>query len=216
MTCTDKTDPSQGAKRPALPRRATGWVLRWSLRMLCVVAVVFFLTFLVLSSTPVGKWLAGKMLETPAMEELTQADAIVILGGDSFRAVAAAELYHRGLAPRVIVSADSVRMLATLKTCGLDSAMVEVEDLARATADHPRTIQTLPGITPESRLILVTSMYHPARVEMIFKQAGYTNFQIYSKDSQWWRLFRDKSNTQIIQGIHLMYELVAYAKDRLL
>jgi uncharacterized SAM-binding protein YcdF (DUF218 family) len=182
---------------------------------LCGSALVFFPAWFVLGFTPAGKWLGGEMAQTPTAAQLTPADAIVILGGEPSRAVAAAQLYRKGLARRQIVSADSVRMLQTLEVCGIDPAAVEIEDLARTTADHPRTIQTLPGISPRSSLILVTSGFHPARVQMIFRRAGYTRFQIYSNSSRWWKL-QKKPYIGAVQGIKLMYELLAYAKDRVL
>ena len=194
-------------------RRSAGWVFRWCFRVLCAVALVFFLTYILLGFTPMGKWLAGNMSATPAVEDLVPADAIVILGGDPYRAVTGAWLFQQGLAPRVIVSADSARMLQTLEVCGVPSCLVQVEDLASVTADNPRTIQTLPGITPQSSLILVTSKYHPARVRMIFERADYEDFQVYSRESQWWELFRDKSNIGAVPGIYVMYELLAYGKD---
>lgn len=187
--------------------------LRWLGRGFCVASMVFFGAFLVLGYSPIGKSIAERMCETPAIESLAPADAIVVLGGDPYRAVTAAGLYHKGLARRVIVSADSERMLHTLKQCGVPARVVEVEELAGITSDHPRTIQTLPGITPKSRLILVTSKLHPARVRMIFAKAGYANFQVYSQDSQWGHLYDSKPYIGAFGGIQLMYELLAYCKD---
>ncbi len=213
-TCPTDSNSSQRSAKAAAPCCKASWPRRLCRWTLCGSALVFFPAWLILGFTPAGKWLGNRMAQTPAIEFLAPAEAIVILGGEPSRATAAAWLYHKGLARRLIVSADSVRMLQLLKVCGIDPAVVEVENLARTTADHPRTIQTLSGITPRSRLILVTNGFHPARVRMIFRRAGYKNFQVYSNDSQWRKLHKNKSYIGAVPGIKLMYELLAYAKDR--
>lgn len=182
-------------------------------RFIIVLVVVFFLSILIIAYTPVGKWMADSLGKTVDIEELRPAEAIVVLGGGPIRAYTAAELYHRQLAPKVLISADHGRLLPVLLRCGVPREKIEFEEISRVTADHPRNIQTFPGITSQSRLILVTSRLHPARVRMIFQRSGFDHVQVFSMDSQWQPLFKDQPTIGLVGWAYLMHELGGTVKD---
>ncbi len=116
--------------------------------------------------------------------ELREADAIVILGGDEgTRALGAAKAFRAGLAPRVVVSADEDFLLDALAAAGVPDEAISVDPLARRTIDHPRTICLLPGVTPESRLIVTSSRLQERRAKFLFEKAGFRDVQIYSMDA---------------------------------
>ncbi len=182
-------------------------------RLFVAGAVTFFTIFLLLGYTPVGKYIEVTLSKTPTQDQLTPADAIVVLGGDPYRAVTGAELYKKGLAPRLILSGDAKRFCDTLAVCDIPPAVIEIDPDPVVTGDHPFTIQSLPGITPETRLIVVTSKPHPARVRMIFARAGFRNVQVYAMDAEWEELFQDRGYVGPVDAMRILYELIAYGKD---
>ena len=134
--------------------------------------------------------LRGVMRNLMVEDELAPAGAIVVLGGGHpHREVGAAEIYRRGLAPRIVLvrsywsqqASDRLRSLGVvtpddghvrrqlLRALGVpDSAIVTSAGLARATEDElALALQTLgPGQEP---VILVTSKYHTRRVRFCWQ-----------------------------------------------
>lgn len=145
--------------------RALQWAIY--LAVLYCLALVF---------TPIGDWL-GKSLTH--VDPLEQADYIVVLGGDIERGVEAAELYRQGYAPKVVFSSrpEGVEHDAQVaRLYGLPAEAIILDPSPARTADHPQTIGTLPGIDPKNtRLILVTSLYHTSRAKAVFDKAGYAH-----------------------------------------
>jgi uncharacterized SAM-binding protein YcdF (DUF218 family) len=92
--------------------RTAGWARR--LRRLGVL-------FMVLAGLGAGAWLAREPLLRAAADlwivsdEVTQADAVAVLGGQiEVRPFAAADLYHRGLVKKVLVSSNQESRAAVI------------------------------------------------------------------------------------------------------
>lgn len=142
----------------------------FALGMLLQVVIVF---------TPVGgrlaRWLDVTM--PPAA-----ADVIVCLGGNDIRQIWAAELYHEGYAPVVVVSnkrgaADVMK--TQLVRIGVPSQAVLVDDRSAVTADHPNAIADVMEIDPLMlRVLIVTDKEHSRRAAACFAEAGYRDFRV--------------------------------------
>jgi uncharacterized SAM-binding protein YcdF (DUF218 family) len=185
-------------------------ILLW--RVIALGSVGLILVAIILAYTPIGMQIALAVGRTPGEKQLQHADAIVVLGGDPYRAVVAAELFRNKLAPRMVISGDPLRLRRALNTCGIPSEAVAVDAKPLITADHPHTLLDVEGIDRHSRLILVTSRFHPARVRMLFQRAGYDNFEVYSRDWEWLSR-RKESILGAVGAVYLAYELGAFAKD---
>lgn len=163
-------------------------------RLAAAVAVLTLAHTLILSFPPVGDALM-KPLEDQARAEAKEApaccyDAIVVLGGAiesamppfrdfprltdaSDRIWHAARLYHRGIAPRVVVSggsflaaqgasatSESEAMRLFLIDLGVPSDAIVSENKALNTIDNMRLVRLIVG---DSRVALVTSAFHMPR-----------------------------------------------------
>jgi len=130
-----------------------------------------------------GEWLS-------AADRPLKADAIVVLGGDFSRPFQAADLYHRGLAPRIYVSVPArnndyrlldesgipyprdeeiVRQVLVKK--GVPASAIEFlgENLISTAAEAQAARAVFAKRAP--RLLVVTSPYHLRRARMIFSDA---------------------------------------------
>jgi len=119
-----------------------------------------------------------------------KADAIVVLGGGFERSFQAADMYHKGLARRIYVSAparehqhelldeagipypreaDIVRQVLIKK--GVPASAIETmgKDLISTAAEAQAARALFPKRAP--RLLVVTSAYHLRRARMIFQDA---------------------------------------------
>ncbi len=115
-------------------------------------------------------------------DELSQSDAIVVLGGDGrTRAPHAADLWRQGFAPRVLAvggmesrghHAEAVRTARILRLHGVpEEALVVLGKDEPHTAGEARATARLAEEHSWSRVILVTSPYHCWRAGLIFEQA---------------------------------------------
>ena len=113
-------------------------------------------------------WRAGAWLYADV--PLEHADVIVVLGGESGqRVVGAAELYHRGVAPRVFVtgSGDGGLIARRLEMAGVPGVAFEAE--SRSTYENAvMTRKALEASAPRS-VMLVTSWYHTGRALAVFR-----------------------------------------------
>lgn len=158
---------------------------------------------LVLAFQPVGDGLIS-YLERQARAAAREApaccyDAIVVLGGgispalppeqpepdlndSSDRIWEAARLYHRGVAPTIVITGGSFRaqnggpptteadaMLSFLLALGVPASAIVKEPMALSTIDNIRFIRTL---VAEKRVALVTSASHMPRALKLARRAG--------------------------------------------
>lgn len=142
--------------------------------------------------TPIMTWVVGVPLEreflvdgrVPAVETVSEADAIVLLGGamgietnlssyaemwtSADRVWQAARLYKAGKAPKVIATSGKVMetTFPLLREFGIpDAAVINVDD-ARNTEEEAKSISKM-GI---KRILLVTSAWHMKRARLMFKK----------------------------------------------
>ena len=157
--------PSRPRKRRLLRRllRAGQWTLNTA-----------FVLWLILVFTPAGNFLGNRLTH---IDPLAKADYIVLLGGETARAVEAANLHRRGWAPKVIITSwsdDTDRLAEIARHYGLPAEAILYDRRAWRTASHPRTVAELPGVDTENhRFIILTSPYHTARARACFVKAGY-------------------------------------------
>ena len=115
-------------------------------------------------------WRAGAWLYADV--PLESADVIVVLGGESGqRVVGAAELYRRGVAPKVFVtgSGDGGLIARRLEMAGVPD--VAFETASRSTYENAvMTRRALEASNPRS-VMLVTSWYHTGRALAVFRDA---------------------------------------------
>ena len=156
-------------------------VLKWGCGLYIAGTFAFFSLFLLVAYTPIGYELEKLQIESTPFESLwDDAEAVVILGGDAQRAADAVKIFYAGKARRVIVSADEKAMLDVLLGARIPPEKISVDTKPLRTIDHPRTIREH-GIEPDTRIIITSTRLQERRAARIFREAGYTNFQIYSQ-----------------------------------
>ena len=166
--------------RPSTRRGAARWLAGILLGVAVLVVAGYFLSGPALRS--VGRWLI-------VSDPLAPADAIVVVaGGTPAREREAAELFKRGLAPRVIVSrpvmtGGHVALMRfgirthtfqeesrlALERLGVPTAaIVSLSELVPITETELRIVQQAAAAAGYRRVILVTSPDHTRRVKMIW------------------------------------------------
>lgn len=142
--------------------------------------LAFFTLFILVAYTPLGHVLTAPQIESTRFDELwDDAEAVVILGGDSQRAADAVKIFNAGKAQRIIVSADERAMTDVLLGAGIPQEKIAIDTFPLRTIDHPQTILSH-GITPDSKIIITSTRLQERRAARLFREAGYTRFQIYS------------------------------------
>lgn len=189
-------------------------MLKWSMRIYVAGTLAFFALFLAIAYTPFGYKLEELQIESTPFEELwDDAEAVVILGGDSQRAADAVKVFNAGKARRVIVSADERAMLDVLLGAKIPAEKISVDTKPLRTIDHPRTILEH-GITPETKIIITSTRLQERRAARLFREAGYTNFQIYSQTHE--VRFPEKVEKEISEGpggaLDIFYSYLAWLK----
>lgn len=119
----------------------------------------------------VGLLLAPRLLlvEGP----VRSADAIVLLGGDDgSRATRAAELFHQGYAPVIIITGDWEMRPEELVRLGVPSAAILVEDKAQSTAENAEFTLRMMQQRGWSRALVVTSWWHTRRARWCLERYG--------------------------------------------
>jgi len=135
----------------------------------------------------------ARALEAPLVlrgATLAPRDAIVVLGATlrpsgrlshvlAERVAAAAALYHRGGAPRIVCTggitgraerAEAAAMADALVAMHVPREAIIVEDAAHNTADNARRTAAL--LPPRARVWLVTQPFHARRAVYLFRRAG--------------------------------------------
>ncbi len=165
--------------------------------VICAALALLWITFW---SLPVVSHTVQRLVETPALsiEELPQAQAIVILGGGirpaewpkglpdlneaADRVWHGARLYHAGKAPKVILSggsdpascatSEAQAMGEFLHDLGVPDGAIQLEERSRNTrqnADFTGELLRQQGI---NTILLVTSALHTARALALFTAQG--------------------------------------------
>lgn len=166
---------------PLFSKKILKKTLRRAIRLYVAGTLAFFLAFAAVAYTPLGYLLEELQIRsTPFAELMNDAEAVVILGGDSQRAADAVKVFNAGKARRIVVSADERAVLDVLLGANVPPEKISVDSAPRRTIDHPRTIQTC-GITPRSRIIITSTRLQERRAARLFRDAGYTDFQVYSQ-----------------------------------
>ncbi len=111
-----------------------------------------------------------------------QADALVVLGGDQGRAERAAELYHQGAAPAIVVTGygDCLLNIRTLQRQGVPADAIIAEPAALTTLENATKSVPLLRALRAHRVIIVTSWYHSRRAApdlQFFSRPSYDHYQ---------------------------------------
>jgi uncharacterized SAM-binding protein YcdF (DUF218 family) len=112
-----------------------------------------------------------------------QADALVLLGGGrGERPARAAELFHSGAAPTIIVSGggDAEQNKHLLVSAGVPAAAVEIEPKSTSTRQNAEFSSALLRKLGAKRVIIVTSWYHSRRALRCFRHYA-PDIQFYSR-----------------------------------
>jgi len=168
-----------GAMPPA-ERRSRRFASRLR-RLIAGLLALAMLAQLVYVFTPVGDVVSNWLV---VLQEPRPADFIVCLGGRDERLIWVADLYRRGLAPRVIVSnraGAAEKMGEYLMLVGVPAGRIQIDISSQCTADHPGAIGALPGVDIRNqRFLIVTDALHSRRAAACFRRAGYGHFQFYA------------------------------------
>jgi len=156
------------------------------------------------------RWLAGALVLAPASfagvaywrildqsnrDEARKADAIVVFGAAQYdgrpspvykaRLDHAAQLYHRGLAPIVIITGGSGNDLhfsegvvgrEYLKTLGIPDSQLIAETQGEDTAESARRVATIMYVNHMSSCLAVSDGYHIFRIKQMLGREGVTVF----------------------------------------
>jgi uncharacterized SAM-binding protein YcdF (DUF218 family) len=149
-----------------LPTRFAPLRLRFS-----AVAVIL----IVIVGLPILVWQKGvSMLQSAAdrwavSDALVAADAVVVLGGGSSRPYAAAELYRRGMARRVLVEDDNIRAL--IMTLNVPSPDVETFGTGlHNTYGEACAVADWVERNGAHRIVIPTELFPSRRVRWIFSR----------------------------------------------
>lgn len=180
-----KSSEPNAAKEAAKPDETSSapirkWRVLWGVLGLgCVFSLVFVLVaWRGLLTIAADLW----VLE----QRVPKADAIVVLGGDlQLRPSYAAHMYHRGIAPKILVSKPRLKesdrrgvttpfykyVFRMLKRMGVPDEDVEVfgEDVA-STFDEAKALGEWAKRNPNQTVLVPTTTFHTRRAEWILTQ----------------------------------------------
>jgi len=210
-------DTNPAGVPPRRPSRLAGWSRRLG-RTGLYLSLLIVLVQIVLVVTPLTEQLYLWLTVTRPPE---QADVILCLGGQPERMLWAAELYHQGYAPTVVVTnwqKKADEMHKWVRMCGVPEKDLLVDRRSGTTGDHPGSVAALPGIDPGTmRFLIVTNHHHSRRVRAVFEHAGYEDFFIYGGDPP----FADDADAdqrwrwRVLFLPRIAYEYAALVKYRL-
>lgn len=139
---------------------------RWLRRLLLAPILIVVLAAL-------GYALAGPLLTVRS--EVTSADLIIVLGGETPRRVeAAVDLYRRGVAKYFIVSGsgDAPIIRRYLREAGVPADVILLEELSATTRENAKLTAPLLEKMHVRRAVLVTSWFHTRRALACFQAAS--------------------------------------------
>jgi uncharacterized SAM-binding protein YcdF (DUF218 family) len=136
-----------------------------------------------------------------------KADALVVLGGGEDRAERAAELYHHGDAPYILVTGhgDCLTNVATLEHAGVPASAIQTEPDALTTLQNARFSAPLLRASHAHRIIIVTSWYHSRRALACFEHVA-PDLQFFSRPS--YVQFEPKAHNRAGYSAHVNFEYV--------
>lgn len=181
------------------------------MKKLFFICLSFILIATVLYWLKIPHVLIGQYL-SPA-DNLSRADAIVVVSGDSDRMKQAIDLYKQGYASRLILSgaakdgfpSNALAMHIEASQSGIPNEAVILEEKANNTYENALYTKEIVLSQGMKNIILVTSPYHQRRVYETFKNVFKgSNIQlqnspsIYSswKPNDWWNTERESHLTQ--------------------
>lgn len=187
-----------------------------SRQMFICISVLFFVSFLLVTFTPVGTIISVRLMESTALDKLPQADAIVVLGGDLVRAADAIRVYRAGKAPMIVISGKAEEPMRTLLADSIPSSVVKVDEAPERTVNHPITIRTIEGIDSSSRLIIISSALQQRRALRLFRRAGYKNVWVCSWEWDRYLARDERKRLPNPNFMRILYELGAWVKELLI
>lgn len=161
------------------------------LRTLAFCAVTF--ACVLLAATLVGYpvwfskvWRSLLVIESP----ISQADAILVLGGESqARPVAAAKLYREGVASKVFIigTGDHETNRRALLSGGVPDDRITIERESKSTLENANFAKPLLEAAGVRRVLLVTSSFHARRALATFQQRiPGIEFGVTTSRIEWW------------------------------
>ncbi len=163
-------------------------------------------------------------------DELAKADAIVVLGGDSFqgdRVRHAAALFHKGWAPKVVVSGGPLRPdLSEADLMEKDALRQGIPAAALIVFRHPATntldeaLALRPFLAEHNfrKVIVVTSNFHTRRARRVFRGVYADDAldlrvsaspDVRFRPDRWWREREDRAwlFLELLKTLNTCYEL---------
>ncbi|HCE30982.1 hypothetical protein A2778_05480 [Candidatus Daviesbacteria bacterium RIFCSPHIGHO2_01_FULL_40_24] len=171
-----------------------------------LISIAVILYWLKVPHLLIGRYLAPS-------DNLSRADAIVVVSGDSDRMRQAIDLYKQGYAPKLILSgaardgitSNALAMHIEASQSGIPNEAVILEEKANNTYENALYTKEIVLSQGMQNIILVTSPYHQRRVYETFKnvfKGSKVKLQnspsIYSswKPDNWWNRERELHLTQ--------------------
>ena len=140
--------------------------------LFCAVTLAFVLLAAVVSGYPVWfskVWRSLLVIESP----ISQADAILVLGGESqARPITAARLYREGVASKIFIigTGDHETNRRALLSGGVPENRITIERESKSTLENADFAKPLLEAAGVRRVLLVTSSFHARRALATFQQ----------------------------------------------
>ncbi len=175
-------DPHPGPFRlapgPILPPIENPLVRRWRRRLIRLAVVVGILILLIALHRPLLAGFAGLF----RVDDPAPSDAIlVLLGGPANRPTLAAELYGKGLAPRILIGTstddpqaqvnETLLAIGDMVRLGVPRSAIHVmPGLVTSTQHEAAKLAEFSAQHPLKRVTIVTTSFHTARARWIFRK----------------------------------------------
>ena len=140
--------------------------------LFCAVTLAFVLLAAFVSGYPVWfskVWRSLLVIESP----ISQADAILVLGGESqARPITAARLYREGVASKIFIigTGDHETNRRALLSGGVPENRITIERESKSTLENAEFAKPLLEAAGVRRVLLVTSSFHARRALATFQQ----------------------------------------------
>jgi uncharacterized SAM-binding protein YcdF (DUF218 family) len=178
----------------------------------CAVTLACVLVAAVVSGYPVWfakVWRSLLVIESP----ISQADAILVLGGESqARPVAAARLYREGVASKVFIigTGDHETNRRALLSGGVPENRITIESESKSTLENAEFAKPLLEAAGVRRVLLVTSSFHARRALATFQQRiPGIEFGVTTSRIGWWDTPRGRDQEDEWARIE-MWKIPAY------
>ena len=178
----------------------------------CAVTVVCVLLAAAVSGYSVWfskVWRSLLVIESP----ISQADAILVLGGESqARPVTAAKLYREGVASKVFIigTGDHETNRRALLSGGVPADRITIEKESKSTLENAEFAKPLLEAAGVRRVLLVTSSFHARRALATFQQRiPGIEFGVTTSRIGWWDTPRGRDQEDEWARIE-MWKIPAY------